>query len=247
MSKTILITGSSRGIGKGIAEIAYQKGYQVILHGSKDSKELNDLHSKLKGSIKTCFDIADKTKTYHEIQKIVKEIESIDAVVNNAGIILNYINDINEVDEDKALKEWQVNVLGTMHVIQAVLPKMLEKRKGSIVNIASMKAYPTYSSMSSFTYSQSKAAVLSMTKSLAKVYSPKGVRFNAILPGYVQSGISNIWSEETYKRIIDGTLLGRVATPQEVGHLAIFLASDDSAFITGADFVIDGGYMLRGK
>ena len=247
MNKTILITGSSRGIGKGIAELAYGKGWTVIVHGSKDSQELKEENVKLKGSLRTNFDIADKEATNKGIKEIINQVGNIDAVVNNAGIVLNYIKDISEMSDEKALEEWRVNVLGTLHVIKAVLPSMLEKHSGSIVNIASMKGYPNYSTMSSFTYSQAKAGVISLTKSLAKAYSGQGVRVNVISPGYVQSGISSIWSEATYKRIIDGTLLGRVAEPKEIAHLALFLASDDASFITGSDIIIDGGYTLKGK
>lgn len=247
MKQVILVTGSSRGIGKATAELAHHRGYVVIVHASSDSDELNEVHRSLEGSVKIFFDITDKEKTKHEIRKIRQKVGTIDSLVNNAGTVINYIKDIQECDDDKATQEWRVNILGTIHVIQAVLPAMLIKKKGSIVNIASMKGYPNYSSMSSFTYSMTKAGVLTMTKSLAKTYSPMGVRFNAICPGYVETGISEIWSPETRKRIVDGTLLGRVADPEEVARLALFLVSDESSFITGGDFLIDGGYTLKGK
>lgn len=247
MSKILLVTGSSQGIGRAIAELAFEKGYTVVLHGSKYSQKLDELHKKLKGSFKTYFNVVDKEATQKEIQNIIHQTGRIDAVINNAGVIVNYIKDIQESDDEKALEEWRVNVLGPLHVIQAVLPSMIKSKSGSVVNIASIKGYPNYSTVSSFTYSMTKAAVISMTKSLAKRYSPQGIRFNVISPGYVRTGISNIWSKETWKRMIDGTLLGRIAEPKEIAPLALFLASDEASFITGSDYVIDGGYMLGGK
>lgn len=247
MKKTILVTGSSRGIGRAIAKLAHSKGYRVIIHGSKESKELDEVNKSLSESFKLVFDVADKLATKKSIHKFIKENGLIDVLVNNAGIILNYLKDIDEVDDDKALQEWKVNVLGPIHCVQAVLPEMLKQKKGSIINIASMKGYPNYSTLSSFIYSQTKAAVLSMTKSLAKTYSPFGVRFNAVSPGYFLTDISKVWTKETWNRINTGILLGRVGKLEELAQLVMFLASDDSSYITGCDYLIDGGYTIKGK
>ncbi|MFA5769996.1 MAG: SDR family oxidoreductase [Patescibacteria group bacterium] len=247
MKKTILVTGSSRGIGKAIATLAHSNGYRTIVHGSKESKELDEVNKNLSGSFKLIFDVSDKLATFQSINKFIKENGQINVLVNNAGMIMNYPKNIDEVDDDKALLEWKVNVLGPIHCIQAVLPEMLKQKKGSIINIASMKGYPNYSTMSSFTYSQTKAAVLSMTKSLAKTYSPLGIRFNAVCPGYVLTDISKIWAKETWDRINTGILLGRIGKPEEIAQLVLFLASDEASYITGSDYIIDGGYTIKGK
>ncbi len=246
-TNTILITGSSRGIGRAIAELAHKKGYKVIVHGKTDSKELNDVHRQLNGSIKTSFDITNKNETEKAVATLLKEVGSVDVLVNNAGIGVNFISDISESDDEKALAEYQVNVLGTLRVTKLLLPKMLEKGNGSVVNIASFKGIYNMSTMSSLTYGPSKAAVIAMTKALAKTYSPKGVRFNAVMPGYIRTDVSEDWPEETWDRINSGILLGRIGEPKEVAELVMFLASDKASYITGSEILIDGGYTLKGK
>src|SRR5690349_3485672 len=130
--KTILITGSSRGIGRAAAELAHKQGYKVIVHGHAESPQLDEIHKKLEGSTKVAFDIADK-KAVHDALKGM----DIDILVNNAGMGRAGIQDIADIDDDQALLEYKTNVLGTLHVIQAVLPGMLKKETGAIVSVCS--------------------------------------------------------------------------------------------------------------
>ena len=245
--KVILITGSSRGIGKAIAKQAYQEGYKVIVHGKTDSKQLRKTHQELDGSVKTFFDVGNKEETHLAIKKLLSQTKQIDVLVNNAGVAKNFINDISEVDENKAWEEWKTNVLGTIHCIQAVIPQMLKRKQGCIVNIASIKGYPNLATMSTFTFAHTKSAIVSMTKSLAKTYSPQGIRVNCVSPGYIETDQVKLWNEDTFRRIKQGTLLGRMGTPQEIASLVLFLASDKASYITGSNFLADGGYTLKGK
>lgn len=247
MPKTILVTGSSRGIGRAVARLAHQQGYTVIVHGRTDSEELERVHRELSGSVKTFFDVSDRQAVFSSLSHILKNVGMIDGLVNNAGVASNFLKDISEVDDEKAMAEYRVNYLGTVHCLQTVLPKMVEAGKGSVVNVASIKADSRLTTLSTLTFGGSKAALVSLTKALAKVYSPKGVRFNVVLPGYVETDQVKLWNEETFRRISEGTLLGRIARPEEVAPLIMFLASDEAAYVTGSEFLIDGGYALKGK
>lgn len=245
--KTILITGSSRGIGKAIAKHAHEKGYQVILHGKTMSEELTKANDELDNSYVVTFDVADKQATHEAIADVIKNVGTIDVLVNNAGVARNFLKDIADMDDDKAIEEYRTNVLGTLHCTQAVLPKMLEQKSGSVINIASIKGHYNLATMSTLTFATTKAGIISLTKALAKSYGDKGVRFNSVSPGYVETDQVNDWNEETFKRINDGTILGRISKPDEIAPLVLFLASDEASYITGSDFLADGGYSIKGK
>ncbi len=239
--KTILITGSSRGIGKAIAKLAAERGYKVIVHGRTDSEELNQAHKETQGSVKTIFDISDKQAT----QGAVAKLGHIDVLVNNAGIGQGGIKDVADVDDENALAEYRVNVLGTLHAIQAVVPSMLEHGSGSIVNIASIRGHSDLTSMNTLTYSISKAGVIGLTKALAKTY-PK-LRINSVSPGFTATEMLENWSEEKLAKVKASVIVNRLAQPEEIANMILFLASDEASYITGTDFLVDGGYSIKDK
>jgi 3-oxoacyl-[acyl-carrier protein] reductase len=247
MQKTILVTGSSRGIGKAIATLAHKRGYRVIVHGRTDSDELNQTCRELTGSVKTFFDISNQRAVKSEIAKVIEQAGAIDVLINNAGARFNPMKTLEDLEPKLATKEWEVNALGTLYCIQAVLPGMLWQGGGSIVNIASIKGVFDLATISSLTFSMAKSAVISLTKSLAKTYSDKGVRFNVVNPGYTETDQVKDWGSETLERIKGGTILGRMAKPEEIAPLVMFLASDEASYITGSEFLADGGYSLKGK
>lgn len=243
--KTILVTGSSRGIGKAVAALAHQQGYRVVVHGRTDSRQLQQTHRELEGSVKAAFDVASKQDVERGIDKLMGEVGPIDVLVNNAGVARNFLKDVTGVDDDLAVQEYRTNVLGTLHCIQAVLHGMLERGGGSVINISSIKGYANLATMSTLTFATTKAGVLSLTKALAKAYP--SVRFNAVAPGYVETDQVNDWNQDTFDRINNGTILGRIAQPKEIAPLVMFLASDEAGYITGSDFLADGGYSIKGK
>ncbi|MCA9386919.1 SDR family oxidoreductase [Candidatus Dojkabacteria bacterium] len=245
--KTILITGSSRGIGKAIAKLAVNSGYRVILHGKTDSPELKETEKELSIKDKLVFDISDKNECIPQIESWIENNGRIDVLVNNAGIAKNFLKDIQYVDNNKAIEEFNTNVIGTLNCIQAVLPSMKENQEGNIINIASIKGYPELSTLSTLTYATTKAGVISLTKSIAKAYANQGIRCNSISPGYIETDQVKDWNSETFDRIKNGTLAGRIGKPEEVANMVMFLASEQSSYINGEDILIDGGYRLKGK
>lgn len=239
--KTILITGSSRGIGKAVAVLAASKGYKVIVHASTDSEQLQETHKEIEGSDKVFFDVADK----QAVSDAISELGPIDVLVNNAGIGKSGNMDIADVDDEQAIKEYSVNVLGTLHCMQAVMPGMIERGGGSIVNIASIKGHYNLTSMKSLTYGISKAGVIALTQALAKEYPT--IRINSVSPGYVQTEMSKGWPPETFDKIKNQTVTGRISQPQEIAQAILFLGSDDASYMTGADLLIDGGFNIKDK
>jgi 3-oxoacyl-[acyl-carrier protein] reductase len=239
--KTILITGSSRGIGKAVAQLAASKGYKVIVHASTDSEQLENTHKEIEGSFKTFFDVSDK----EAVNVAIAQLGEIDVLINNAGIGRSKNKDISDADDEQALKEYKVNVLGTLHCMQAVIPGMVERGNGSIVNVASIKGHYNLTSMKSLTYGISKAAVIALTQAVAKEYPL--VRINSVSPGYVKTDMSKGWPPETFERIKDQTIIGRISQPEEIAKAILFLASDDASYATGTDLLVDGGFNLKDK
>ena len=239
--KTILITGSSRGIGKAVAKLAASKGYKVIVHASTDSDQLKDTHKEIEGSLKTFFDVSDKAA----VDIAIGKLGQIDVLVNNAGIGRSRNTDIADADDEQALREYKVNVLGTLHCMQAVMPGMIERGEGSIVNVASIKGHYNLTSMKSLTYGISKAAVIALTQAIAKEYPQ--VRINSVSPGYVKTDMSKGWPAETFDRINKQTVIGRISQPEEIAKAILFLASDDASYATGTDLLVDGGFNLKDK
>ena len=239
--KTILITGSSRGIGKAVAVLAASKGYQVIIHASTDSEQLLQTHKEISGSTKVFFDVSDKKA----VDAAMDKLGPIDILINNAGIGRSRNLDIADADDEQAIKEYKVNVLGTLHCMQAVIPGMIERGGGSIVNVASIKGHYNLTSMKSLTYGISKAGVIALTQALAKEFPT--IRINSVSPGYVQTEMSKGWPPETFEKIKNQTVTGRIAQPEEIAQAILFLASDEASYATGTDLLIDGGFNIKDK
>jgi 3-oxoacyl-[acyl-carrier protein] reductase len=239
-NKIILITGSSSGIGAATARLAKEYGATPILHGKTESKELKTLAKELNCEYIVC-DVANKTAVKSKVQRIIKKVKKIDALVNCAGISIR--QKFLESTDESWLDVFKVNVLGTTHFCQAVIPFMQKNKYGRIVNIASIRAYVNTAGRPA--YSASKAAVMNLTSVLAKEFAPN-IAVNAIAPGFTETPMAETWDEEVWKQL-KTALLGRVGQPKEIAEAILFLASDRASFITGQTIIVDGGYSISGK
>lgn len=244
-TKTILITGSASGIGRAIALLAAEQGYRVIIHDISDSVDLNSVHNELPKSLKVFFDISNQTLALQRLAEIINNIGGIDILINNAGIMR--AQTILEFNDDKAIEEYKVNVLGAIHCIQGVLPQMIKQKYGVIINISSFRGLFDNASMSSFTYGQTKSAIISATVSLAKELAQHNIRVNTVAPGYTMTNWAKNWSENSWKNAREHNLLKRPAQPEEIAQAVMFLASENASYITGEVLNVDGGYRVFGK
>ncbi|WP_172411800.1 SDR family NAD(P)-dependent oxidoreductase [Arthrobacter globiformis] len=227
--RTVLVTGGARGIGRAIAERLAEGGWKVVATyntGFDQARELARTH----GVEIRQVDLADRAESLDFARRISEEF-SFGGLVNNAGILEK--EPLGEMTLDAWDRTFEVNVTAPLILAQTIGPRM--SRGASIVNIASIDAY--IGSFRSFAYSASKAALVSVTRSLANVLGPRGVRVNAVSPGWVDSGILT----ESYEAA-SLTPLGRNGSPLDIARAVAFLLSDDASFITGTSIVADGGY-----
>lgn len=240
--KVCLITGCSRGIGQKIAEVFAENGAVVYANAREEGcleKWASSQNDILKGTIiPIYFDLTNSQDIRNAIVRIKKEARVIDVLVNNAGMVTNEL--FGMVSLDRMRKMFDVNVFGLFELTQYVVSKMMVKQlSGSVVNIAS--AVAVNGCKGQVAYSASKGAVVAMTKSLAKEVAEKNVRINAVAPGMIETERIQDTVENIYKGKIPDINMGRLGKCEEVANTCLFLASDNSSYITGQILAVDGG------
>ena len=240
--KVALITGSSRGIGEAIAKEFFNEGASVIITYKKNKSLAEELNQKLKNSMIIQLDISNRQNIRNAIQNILKKHERIDILVNNAGI--NKPTDFEDVTD----KDWDeilnTNLKGSFMISQEIFSIMKKQNYGRIINISSISGQ--YGGPRTVHYAVSKAGLITLGHCLARFGAPYNITCNNIAPGIISTEMSdNIMSSELGRKMIDNTLLKRPGTTDELTGIAVFLASEDSSYITGQTINVDGGHLLR--
>jgi 2-keto-3-deoxy-L-fuconate dehydrogenase len=236
--KKVVITGGCSGIGKSIALTFLAQGAEVHVIDLKPAAD--PLPSDI------TLHLADITNI-ESVQAIANELGSIDILVNNAGI--PQIGNLEKTSPSDFQNIFDVNVKGAYHCMYAFIPGMIQQKSGVILNMASVAA--SVGIPDRFGYSMTKGAIKSMTQSVARDYIHQGIRCNCISPGrvhtpFVDGFIAKNYpnnQEEMFAKLSATQPIGRMAEPQEIAHLALYLCSDEAGFITGCDYPIDGGFI----
>lgn len=244
--KIALVTGGGSGIGRAISRLFALEGAVVhILDLQVESAE--SLAEELKASDGKVIGHAGDVSNHYEVHQIVKKIGKIDILVNNAGIA--HVGNLENCAEEDFDRICRVNVKGAYNVLHAVVPMMKAQKSGAILNLASIAAVVGIADR--FAYSMSKGAIYAMSMSIARDYMQYNIRSNSISPArvhtpFVDGFIAKNYpgqEAEMFDKLSQSQPIGRMAKPEEIAKLALFLCSDDAGFITGNDYPIDGGFI----
>lgn len=242
-NKTALITGATRGIGKGIAEVFAKHGANVAFTYSSSVEAAKELEKELKSHGVKAKGYQSNAANFDAAQELAKNVledfGSIDVLINNAGITKdNLLLRISEEDFDKVI---EVNLKSVFNLTKAVIRPMMKQRKGSIINMSSVVGVKGNAGQSN--YAASKAGILGFTKSVALELGSRNVRCNAIAPGFIETEMTAVLPEETVSAWRDAIPLKRGGSPEDIANACVFLASDMSAYITGQTLNVDGGML----
>lgn len=242
--KVVFVTGGSRGIGKAIALKYAQNGYNVVINYVSDKTNVEELKKKFEELKVECLiekaDVSKSEEVEQIVKKTIEKFKKIDVLINNAGITRDgLLMRMKEEDFDKVI---EINLKGTFLVTKSVIPYMLKKRDGKIINLASVVGVTGNAGQCN--YSASKAGIIGFTKSIAKELASRNIRANAIAPGFIDTDMTSILSDEVKDSINVQIPMKRMGTTQEIANVAYFLGCEESSYITGQVINIDGGMVM---
>lgn len=252
--KVAIITGAGSGIGKATAERFAQEGAYLILNDIHEESVREVIRSSANPErhISIIGDISLEETANRLADAAIRKYDRIDVLVNNAGI--HYIEDITEITSEEFDRCIAINLKSMFLCCKAVIPHMLRQKKGSIINLGSISSFIGQEMLGKSTvlYNITKAGALQLTKSLATRYAADGIRVNAICPGGTRTNQikeehtkNALTMDEFWKFAGEAHPMGRHGDPSEIANGILFLASDESSFMTGAPLIIDGGYLAR--
>ena len=241
--QVVAVTGATRGIGYALAEAFAKAGASVAICGTHEDV-VQDTVKKLQAFGGKVFgrraDISKEEDCTDFIESTVKELGGLDVLVNNAGITKDGLTVRMSADDwDRVI---DINLTGTFLMSKAALKVMFKKRSGNIVNISSVIGQMGNAGQAN--YAASKAGIIGLTKSLAKEFGSRGVRVNAVAPGFVRTAMTDALSEEMKEKALQAVALKRFAEPQDIAKAVMFLASQDASYITGHVLAVNGGLYI---
>ncbi|MFE7974064.1 SDR family oxidoreductase [Streptomyces shenzhenensis] len=233
--KVTLVTGGSRGIGRGIVEAFVREGAVVV------SADLSGATPPVEGADEVRLDVTDEDGWAAVVAEVERRHGRLDVLVNNAGLI-SY-----EPIHTLTLAEWErvvrVDQTGVFLGMRAAIPALRRAGGGSLINISS--AWGVVGGVGTHAYHASKGAVRSMTRNAAITYATENIRANAVIPGWIATPLTDAQPAELNAAVLAGTPMRRGGTPAEIAHGCVYLASDESSYVTGTDLVIDGGLLAQ--
>lgn len=244
MNKVAFITGGVRGIGRQIAITLAKQGYDIALNYRKENEDLQITKEEIEKQEVRCLtvqgDISDFSAAERMIKEIIEAFGKIDVLVNNAGITKDML--LMRMKKEDFEEVIDVNLVGTFNITKHVIPYMMKQRQGRIINLSSVVGISGNAGQTN--YSASKAGIIGFTKSLAKEVGSRNILVNAVAPGFIQTGMTEILKEEVKEEIGRTIPLKRMGTTQDVANVVKFLVSEDSSYITGQVIQVDGGMLM---
>lgn len=244
MERVVLITGASRGIGQAAAEIFAQAGYRVAINYNQSEDKAAELSKRLKsmGFHASLFkaDVSDINQVKAMVESCESAFGPIDVLINNAGIAQQKL--FTEITAEDWSHMFSVNVTGVFNCCRCVLPSMIRRHSGKIINVSSI--WGICGASCEVHYSAAKAAVIGLTKALAKEEGPSNIQINCIAPGIIDTEMNCNLSIEEKSVLCDQTPLGRFGTAHDIANTMLFLASPSADFITGQVISPNGGFVI---
>ena len=243
MRKIALVTGASRGIGRGIALQLAREGWDVCVNYIQQQESAEAVAAQIRSIGQNAMvyqaDVADSEAVDAMVHAVEAQLGPVTLAVNNAGISGQGL--FQDTSDEVWDRHMAVNLGGARNVIRAVLPHMLSEKSGCIVNISSI--WGLRGASCEVAYACSKAAVIGLTRSLALELAPSGIRVNCVAPGCIDTDMVKVLGNETRSMLIEETPLGRLGTPEDIAHAVAFFASDKASFLTGQVLTADGGFI----